>query len=272
MSFGKSSKNQTTTQTTQTDPWGPTQKYLKGFLGDIDAARSLAGPSGDQLDAFARLKSRAAEGHPWTAEIERLTGDTFGAGSRAGMVDAALGDLKSQLGDTASGKFLDFETNPYVKKILGNVGDDVSNRIHSLFVGAGRDPVGNVAGQQAIAREVSKAQLPVLADLYARERANQVAAAQSLFGAGVGAATTGQQLETGALTTRAGGVDAAKAALEARDRPENMILSLDEQLKRMPLEDLSLYASLLLPVAGLGSQQQGTSVSKGRGTSFGLSL
>jgi hypothetical protein len=71
-----------------------------------------------------------------------------------------------------------------------------------------------------------------------------------------------------------GGASQVSAILTAtgRDLPANTILQLDEQLRNMPLDDLERIAKLLLPVAGLGSQGEGTSKTKGTGMTFGLAL
>lgn len=272
--FGSSSSKTKTSQQSQTEPWAPAIPYLGRFLQDIDATRSTLGPSGDQLDAFASLKQKAAQGNQFAGDISKLASDAFGTTSRAGMVDDAYTRLQGQLGDVAAGKNLDIMSDPRIAAMLEQVGNDVQSRISGAFAAAGRDITGNAAGQQAIGKGVTAAQLPILMQEFARQQGRTDAAARDLYGAGSSAATTGQQLDANALATRAGGVDVSNAALAARDMPENTILNLDQQLKRMPLEDLSLYANLLLPTAGLGGQQsgEGTSATKGSSSKIGFGL
>lgn len=270
MSFASSSKKTSTNSNSQTEPWGPTVPYLANFLKDADLTRANLGPSMDQLDAYASLKQKAAAGNPFTQQIGQLATDTLGAQSRAGQIDGAVGDLKGQLGDYASGKYLDFENNPYIQKMLAEVGGAARNAVGQQFAAAGRDFSGAHAG--ATGRAITSAQLPILSELFGREQQNQINAAQILANAGLTGAQAQQNMDQSALATRAGGIDISNAALTARDMPENTILNLDQQLKSMPIEDLSLYASLLLPIAGLGGQTVGTSTSKSKGTSFGVSL
>lgn len=272
ISFGSGSSKTTTNQQQQSEPWAPAIPYLTRFLQDTDAMRSLAGPSGDQLDAFAKLKETAAAGNPFTGQMEQLATDTFNAQSRSGTVDDAYATLQAQLGDTASGKNLDFSNNPYIQQMLRTVGDDVQNRINQTFAGAGRSMEGNAAGLQAVGRGVTAAQLPILSELFNTERGRQMEAANSLYGAGSNTAQLGQGLDSAALATRAGGVDLSNEAMNAKNFGPNQILNLDQQLKSMPFEDMSMYANLMLPVAGLGGQQAGTSTSKGSSSSFGISL
>jgi hypothetical protein len=272
ISFGSSKKTTNTSQQSQTEPWAPAIPYLSQFLQDLDTGRSTLGPSGDQLDAFAKLKENAAAGNPWTPQIGQLASDTLGATSRTGMVDDAYSRLQAQLGDVAAGRNQDILSDPRIAAMLDQVGNDVQSRITGAFAAAGRDITGNAAGQGAIAKGVTAAQLPILMQEFARQQGRTDAAIRDLFGGGTSAATTGQQLDANALATRAGGVDVANAALAARDQPFNTILNLDQQLKAMPFEDLSLYAQLLLPTAGLGGQQAGTGTAVQKGSNWGLNL
>jgi hypothetical protein len=272
ISLGSSKKTTNTSQQSQTEPWAPTIPYLSQFLQDLGAGRSTLGPSQDQLDAFATLKKNAAAGDPNAANIAQLATDQFGATSRSPILDAAYSTLQSQLGDVASGKNQDILSDPRIQAMLAQVGNDVQNRISGAFAAAGRDVTGNAAGQGAIAKGVTSAQLPILMDEYARQQARTDAAINEMFGAGATTAQTGQALDANALATRAGGITTDQAALAARDLPANTVLNLDQQLKDIPFQDLSLYASLLLPVAGLGQQAAGTGTSTTSGTSSGINL
>jgi hypothetical protein len=57
--------------------------------------------------------------------------------------------------------------------------------------------------------------------------------------------------------------------MEARDYGPNAILNLEEQMKKMPYDELSWLAELIYPAAGLGQQTQGSGTSTTKGTSFG---
>ena len=261
MGSSKGSSSTQTSQKSQSEPWAPAIPYLKNFLGDLDSSRGLLGPSGDQLDAFAQLKQNAAQGNPFTDQIRRLAGDQFGLQSRSGTVDDAYGRLQTQLGDIAGGRNQDILSDPRLQAMLKQVGDEAQNRVQGIFAGSGRDVTGNAAGQQAIGRGVTAAQLPILMNEYARQQGRTDSAIRDLFSGGQTAATTGQQLDTSALQGRTGGIDTAAKALQAGNYSQEAILNLDQQLKNLPMQDLGLLASLLLPVAGLGGQQQGTGTS-----------
>lgn len=276
MSFGKSNKTGTENKTTntQTDPWAPAQPYLKELLASLGKFSGNYGPTPEQMAAFDKLKANNAGPTPWLGEVERLTNDTFGTKSRAGMLDDAYGTMRTNLGDVAAGKNQDILSDPRLQAMLKTVGDDTQNRIQGIFAGAGRDVVGNASGQGAIARGSTAAQLPILMQEYARQQGRTDAANQSLFGAGRDTAAGGQALDKDALATRAGGTDLAKMFMQFRDMPENTKLALAQQIKDMPFEDMSQLARLLLPIAGLGGTQHGTSTgtSKSQGTTVGIDL
>lgn len=272
LSFGSSSKTTNTNSSSQSDPWDKTIPQLDSLLADIVGTKGVIGPTGDQLDAYEQLKRNAVAGNPWAQDIGMLTSDLFNAESRSGQVGDELAALKARLGATADGARLDPNSNPYIQQMMKTTGDDIANRIKQMFAGAGRDITGNAAGQAAMGRGISAGITPILAQFFDQELNRQSDAAKTLYTAGTGAAGQQADMDRATLATRASGIDAADTAQAARDQGANTILNLDQQLKQMPFEDLSLYASLLLPIAGLGGQQSGTSTSKSKGSSFGLSL
>jgi hypothetical protein len=272
ISWGKSKSS--TNQKSQTDPWDVTIPLLQTGIGDLGELHDagIMGPTGDQLDAYSSLKTKAAAGNPYAGQIDNLTNELFGYQSHAPQVQQAYTTLQDQIGGIARGDNLDPAKNPYIAQMMKTVGDDISNRIKQQFAGSGRDITGNAAGQQALGRGVSAGITPILAQFFNEELNRQGDAARTLYTAGTGAATTSQDLDRDALSTNTSGIDASNAALAARDQGENLIINLDQQLKQMPFEDLSMWLSQLLPIAGLGSQSTGNSTTKGSSMGLGVKL
>ena len=268
MSFSFGSKSEKKSASSTTRPWEPTIPYLTGVLNEASTAHTAnpAGPTPDQLAAINALKAKA--GNPYAGALDTVARDTFATTSRAPQVQGADADIQRRLAGYANGDNLDVANNPQLQALLKTVGDDVQWRTNSTFAGAGRDMSG--INQQAVARGVTQAQAPLLLDQFNRAQQDQINASQILRTSGGDAATTSQALDRDALATRQGGAAAGDAAIAARDNRENTILALEEQLKTMPFEDLSRYLSMLLPVAGLGQQQTGTS--KGTTTSIGAGI
>lgn len=265
MSFNFGSSKSTTNSKAQSDPWDVTIPYLEGIL-KAAGSQGGVGLTPDQVGAFKQLKTNASQGNPWEGKISGLADMAFATPDRTGMVGDAYTKLQGQLGDIASGKYLDPMSNPEMQRMLTMVGDDISQRINAQFAGAGRDLSG--ANQGTVARGVAQGQTGLLFDQYNKERANQASAAQTLYGASGDTAKTQSALDVARQGQMAQGVGFGEQAIEAGNYFPNAILNLDQQIKGLPIEDLKGLASLLFPAAQLGEQTQGTSTTKSSG--FGL--
>lgn len=272
--IGGSEQSQSQTQNSQTNPWEPTQGYLKDFLAKLSTAGSAgavgSGPTATQTSAIDELKSNADQGNPWAGKIGSVTDDLFSTTSRAPQVQQSFDAMKTQLSPYANGENLDFKTNPYVQDMLKTVGDDAANRVNGMFAGAGRDFSGEHA--RALGRGVASAEAPILASLYTDAQGKQLDASKTLFGGGTTAATTSQGLDKDALGTRAMGIDAAQAAIDAKNYGPNAKLALEESVKKMPFDQLGWIAQYLFPAAGLGQQSSGTATGNASKSQWGLSL
>lgn len=239
-------------------PWPYATPAVQGFVDKITGFGGI-GATPDQNAAFAVLKGNAAKGNPWAQATATLADDAFNTADRSGTVGQAYTNMQGQLGDYATGKYLDPMSNPQMRAMLDQVGDEAFNRINAQFAGAGRDLSG--MNQLAAARGVTQAQLPLLFDQYNRAQDQQMQAAQMLYGAGQQTAATQGQLDANRQALRSQGVGFGQAALDANNYAANSILDLDQQIKGLPYEDASLLASLLFPAAGMGQVQD----SKGSG-------
>src|SRR5262245_50683173 len=243
LSFGSSKKKGSSSQTT--NPWEPTIPGLESLISSITGfSKTGVGPTSDQLDAFEQLKANAGKGDPNSENIGQLSADLFGAGSRSGDVTDAYNELAGRLGDTADGKNLNVEENPYLQGMMQTVGDNIFNKINATFAGAGRDITGNAAGLEAVGKGITEGQLPALFNQYNLENQNRMNAANQLFGAKTGAASTAQGLDQASLGTRMQGIDVGKAFLDSQNQGANTILNLEEQMKDMPAEDLANFVTL----------------------------
>ncbi len=273
MSFsaGSSSTTKNTNSQAQKDPWDIAVPYLEGMLRATGSMGGI-GLTPDQQMAFEQLKTTASQGHPWQSQIAGAANDAFNAPNRATQVGDAYTQLQGQIGDYASGKYLDPMSNPQMREMLTMVGDDISNRINAQFAGAGRDLSGS--NQMAVARGVAQGQLPLLFDQFNKNQAMQMDAVQTLYGAGSSTATTQAQLDAARANLAGQGINLSNEALNAQNLFPNAILQLDQQIKQIPYEDLGALGSVLFPLAGLGEQQSGQSTekSKTKSSGFGLNL
>ena len=267
MSFGSSKTK--TSSTTQQDPWGPTVEPLKAYIDKVSGVGNLD-ITPDQQTAFAALKSNAAEGNPFTPQIASLADWSLGYDNspQKTIIGDAYSGLQDSLSKYASGDYLDPMSNPQIVAMMQSVGDDVQSRINQMFAGAGRDLSG--ANQQAVAKGVTAAQLPLLLDQFNKQQGLQVDAARSLFDAGTQTAGQMSDLDKLLQSIRTSGIAVGDKALEAKDYAANQILNLDQQIQQLPYENLALLGSLLLPAAGVGGDSSSKGTSKS--SSVGISL
>jgi hypothetical protein len=265
-SFGSESKSQSSNS--KQNPWAPAVPYLKDFLSQTGQVGANAGQglTPGQTAAFGELKTNALQGSPWVAQQSQLAGDLYGTADRTGIVGDAYSGLQSQLGDYASGKYLDPMSNPQMQAMLQQVGDDAANRVNAQFAGAGRDLSG--ANQQAVGRGVTQAQLPLLLDQYNRAQGQQFDAAKTLYGAGASTADVLSNLDAQRAALRGQGAAAGQTAQDQQNAGAERTIDLEQMMKTLPYEELGQLASLLFPAGQLGKQVKATGESSG--TSFNL--
>lgn len=261
-----------TKQKSQTDPWGPTVEPIKDFISSIPT--QATGATEAQQDAFGQLRTIASQGDPNAKTITRNAKQELGytLDSTAPMAQQGYDDYTRRMSGVADGTNQDIGNDPYLQKLLTQVGDEAANRNRAAFAAAGRD--GSGYDMQTTARGVTQAQLPILVDQLNKERARTDAAAGNLYGA---ANTSAQNIlglnKEAAATTQAirqGGIETNKAALESKAFGPTQILNLEEQLKMLPYDEASKIAELLFGAAKLGQDSKSSGKSSSMG--FGLKL
>jgi hypothetical protein len=260
-SFGSESKSQSSKS--KQDPWKPAVPYLKDFLSQTGQVGANAGQglTPGQTAAFGQLKDNALQGSPWVAQQSQLAGDLYGTADRTGIVGDAYSGLQSQLGDYASGEYLDPMSNPQMLAMLQQVGDDAFNRINAQFAGAGRDLSG--ANQTAAARGVTQAQLPLLLNQYNRAQDQQFDAAKTLYGAGSDTASTQGALDAQRAALRGQAAGAGQTATDMQNAGAERTIDLEQMMKTLPYEELGQLAALLFPAGQLGKQTKASGESSG---------
>lgn len=260
MSKGGGSKTQN--QVTKTEPWAPAQPYLKDYLAKVGSLSANTGITPAQTDAFNQLSTNASAGNPFAGSLSTAAKGalSYDNSDQVGLLKDAYGTLQSNLGDYASGKYLDVGNNPQIQAALKVAADDAQSRINQMFAGSGRSFSG--ANQGAVARGVTSATAPILLNEFNQQQQNQLAAANALFGGAGSTASGTSALDTTKANINASGVPLSQSAMDAANYAPNQILNIEQQKTELPFQNLSLLSQLLLPAAGLG----GTSSGKGSGS------
>jgi hypothetical protein len=253
---GQSSSTQT--QQSQTTPWAAAQPMLQGILAQLNTGLNNTGLTAAETGAINTLQSNAANGNPYAGQIDAYAKSLLGGGgadAQAGNLQANLDAFRSQLTPYANGGMVG--NNPALAAQLEQIRNDVANSVNGQFAAAGRDFSG--ANLMAYGRGVAAGQAPVIAAQYNQDVANQIAAANALYGAGNTTAGALSGLQQNYLANQGQGVTAAQSALDARNYGANATLAAEAQRRGIPVQALGLLAQIGIPIAGLGSQSSGTS-------------
>jgi len=253
---GQSSSTQT--QQSQTAPWEAAQPMLKGILTQLGTGLNNTGLTAAETGALDTLQSNAARGNPYAGQIggyaqSLLSGG--GADAQAGNLRDNLGAFRSQLTPYANGSMVG--NNPALAAQLAQIQTDVANSVNGQFAAAGRDFSG--ANLMAYGRGVAAGQAPVIAAQYNQDVANQMAAANALYNGGNTTAGALSGLQQNYLANQGQGVAAAQSALDAQNYGANATLAAEAQRRGIPVQALGLLAQIGVPIAGLGTQTNGTS-------------
>ncbi len=238
----------TQTQQSTTQPWAPAQPALQGILSGIQSQMGSYQPNAAENGALSTLVQNANTQPNWGTTANDLTKSYLG-GDPTGLVNPAYNTLKGQLLPYASGDNLDPTKAPGMANVLSTIRNDVSNNINSQFAGAGRDLSGlNV---QNVSRGIAQGEAVPLLNQYNSNVNNQLGAAGSLFNA---AGTTANSI-TG---NQAAGLNLANIAPQLANAPAMSILNAEAGVRGLPLQNLGMLENLTIPIAGLGTQSQGS--------------
>ncbi|WP_315704536.1 MULTISPECIES: tail fiber domain-containing protein [unclassified Bradyrhizobium] len=247
----------TTTQQSQTAPWQPAQPLLQGILSQLSSGVSNSGLTSAETGALNTLQSNAAQGNPYAGQIGNYAQSLLnggGATAQAPNVQANLSTLQNYLTPYANGSMIG--NNPALTAQLAQIQTDVGNSVNGQFAAAGRDFSG--ANQMAYGRGIAAAEAPVIAAQYNQDVTNQLAAANSLYGAGNTTVNTLAGMQQQYLANQGQGVTAAQSALDAQNYGANATLAEEAQRRGIPLQTLQLLAQIGTPIAGLGQQSNST--------------
>lgn len=111
-------------------------------------------------------------------------GDVNAPPDRTGMVNDAYSQFRTQMAPTASGQYLDPNSNPFFASTASGISDKTVNSLAGLYAGSGRDPAGAGSFAGNAGRGVAEALSPMYMNAYNQERQNQLGAQGALYGAG----------------------------------------------------------------------------------------
>ncbi len=257
-----SGKSETKQQST-TEPWRPAQPALNSILGQLQGLIPNSGLTSGMQSAIGQLESNAQQGNPFAGQIGGVVGNLLnggGATAQAPAIQSAFDTFKAQTNPLASNTNYDPMQTPGLADSLKTMMGDIGTSINGQFAAAGRDLSG--MNTQTLARGLTQGLAPILTQQYNQNVQNQQGAASNLYNAGN---TTGgllAGLNQQGIANQVQGVTSANDALTAQNYGPATLLQLEQLKQGIPMQNLGLLTQIGVPIAGLGSQSQGTSTTK----------
>jgi len=255
-------KSETKQQST-TEPWKPAQPALTSILGQLQGLIPNSGITPGMESAFGQLESNAQQGNPFAGQIGGVVGNLLnggGATAQAPAIQSAFDTFKAQTNPLASNTNYDPMQTPGLADSLKTMMGDIGTSINGQFAAAGRDLSG--MNTQTLARGLTQGLAPILTQQYNQNVQNQQGAASNLYNAGN---TTGgllAGLNQQGIANQVQGITSANDALTAQNYGPATMLQLEQLKQGIPMQNLGLLTQIGVPIAGLGSQSQGTSTTK----------
>jgi hypothetical protein len=267
-SAGTSGSSQQTTQKSKTEPWGPTKEPLKQIAGAFGEQFENYKPTAQETSAIQQLMGTAKLGNPFENQITGLTNDLFKGGNPNynTMVSDAHANYAKQAQPYLSQDYLNPYKNPAFKSYLETTGNDIQNRLTSMYAGAGRDPAGAGNFGGSLARSITEGTAPIFANQYNQNVNTQRGVMDNLYNAGGNSAGILSGLDQTRLGNRTAGVGMAGEAMNAQNYGPLATLQAEAMRRGLPISNLGQLSSMLLPIAGLGGSQSGSGTSVGTQT------
>lgn len=258
--MGGTSKT-TQTQSSTTAPWEAAQPTLQGILGQLQGNLGNTGVTGAETGALNTIVNNSNDGSatyaPMIADYAKNLLQGGGATDQAGNVNANYQRYVDQTSPLASNTNYNPYETPGFKDAISALTGDITNQINGQFAAAGRDFSG--MNSQTLGRGILQGIAPTIAAQYNQNVQNQQGAAGNLVNAGNTNAGILAGLQQQKLANQGQGVTAAGQAVDTANAGANAMLMAEAQKRGIPVQALGLLAQIGIPIAGLGSQNSGTS-------------
>lgn len=246
-------------QSTQTNPWEPTQPLLKNLVSDYSAIDPSV--TAGQTAALQNLQNSASAIPNFGATGAGAVNNLFNSSTtpQVGMLKDAFAGLNTNLGATASGANLDPYSTPGFGDALKTLTSDITNSVKGVYNGSGRDPAGAGSFAGSLGRGLMQGEAPVVQAEADRLRGEQQGAAGTLYNAGNTTAgqITGQNQVP--LTNAVTGLNSAGMLSNLFTNPAATQLAAANTAYGQPLSNLGALQAPVAQIAGLGGSSSGQS-------------
>jgi hypothetical protein len=250
-------------------PWAGNAGLLNSIFSQLGGVPTGLTPT--ETNALNQWGALAGAGNPYAGQIGGVANTLLAGGGpdRTATVNNAYQQYQATLNPYLGKDHLSPYSTPGFSDALNTVNSDITNQINGMFAGAGRDLSGlNV---QALARGLSQGEGGLIQNQYNQNVANQLGAANSLYGAGNSTAGLLSSLDQTRLANMQAGINAADAANNAQMWGPQQMLQVEAARRGIPLEALQQEYGMVLPAAQAFGTQSGTTSGASSGATSGSS-
>ena len=256
-----SSKTTNQSQSSQTRPWEESMPLIGSLLsqyGSLDPSvtANQGGALTNLANSVSNLPNFGAQG---TESINKLFASD--SSPQVGMLQSAYGDLKTNLGGTASGANLDPYKTPGFSDAINRVIADATNKTKSVYAGSGRDPSGAGSFAGSLAEGITSGVAPTIASQYGQNYQNMISANNQLFSGAGNTASGITNLRQSDLSNYLTGIQGAGAIPGLYSSPAQAQYAVANQQYSQPYQNLAQLLQPTTALASLGQNSTGTGTS-----------
>lgn len=248
-------------QSSQTDPYAPTQPLLQNIINSLSGQST--GVTGGQSTALTNLNNAASSLPDFSSGATTAVNNALGTNTTAqqGMLGSSYQDYIKNLQSTANGDNLDPYKTPGFSDAIATMTNDITNNVKGVYAGSGRDPSGAGSFAGSLGQGLTRGIAPVIQQQANTNYSNMKAANDSLL-AGAGSTASGiTQQQLAALQGQFQGLAGAAGLPGLLTGNANTQLSAANAAYNQPYANIGAQQSLAAQLAALGGQSTGNSTS-----------
>lgn len=254
----ESSKSTEQSQTSQTRPWEESMPLVNSLLSQYGGMN--AGVTANQGGALTNLANATSAipnfGSTAAGGINKLFSSD--SSPQVGMLQSAYGDLKSNLGGTASGANLNPYETPGFADAIRTMMQDTTDKTKGVYAGSGRDPSGAGSFAGTLGRGITSGVAPTIASQYGQNYQNMISANNQLFSGAGNTASGINNLRQSDMSNIMTSIQGAGAIPGLYTAPAQAQYAVANQQYSQPYQNLAQLLQPSVALAGLGSNSTGT--------------
>ena len=261
--MGNNSQTTQSSQQSSFQPWSMAIPGLQNLYNQMYGLSSNTAPTAQQNQATGNLWSSANNVPTFGPQATGAVNNLFNTSTapQQGMWNSAFNQAAGVWTPMLSSSYTNPLTAPGLSQALATTNQDITNAVKGQFAAAGRDPSGNAAESQALARGLAQGEAPIITNEFNALTGAQTGAAGALLGGAGNTATGTAGLAQIPLGNTIQGINAAGSVPGLWTAPAQAQLGAANQGYLMPWQNLQMPLTELGGLAGLGGQSEGTGTS-----------